>query len=282
LTPQPIDQRTAVPLKGGETAALERLHHYFWQTKALSTYKKTRNELLGNDFSSKFSPYLAAGCISPRYIAEQVQAYEKKIEKNESTYWLVFELLWRDYFRLVARKYGDKIFQKNGISNKSISYSGTIAHFELWKNGETGVPFIDANMKELKATGYMSNRGRQNAASFLVKDLDIDWRWGAAWFESQLIDYDPCSNYANWLYVAGLGNDPRETRYFNILSQATRYDSKGSYVRTWLPQLQRLPNTKIHSLVELSYKELNSFGVRLGDNYPVPIVDYKKWLVGSY
>jgi deoxyribodipyrimidine photo-lyase len=282
LRPQPLDDRSVVPLSGGETAAVERLEHYLWETKALGTYKNTRNELLGIDYSSKFSPYLAAGCISPRYIARMVQTYENKIEKNESTYWLVFELLWRDYFRFVAKKYGSKIFQKNGISSKSITYSGSSAHFELWKNGETGVPFIDANMKELKATGYMSNRGRQNVASFLVKDLNVDWRFGALWFESQLIDYDPCSNYANWLYVAGLGNDPRETRYFNILSQAARYDSKGSYVRAWLPQLKHLPNTKIHSPAELTTQELSSYEVILGDNYPEPIINYKKWLVGSH
>ena len=111
-----------------------------------------------------------------------------------------------------------------------------------WVLGETGIPFIDANMKELRDTGFMSNRGRQNVASFLVKDLKVNWQMGAEYFESALIDYDPCSNYGNWNYVAGVGNDPRENRYFNILSQAKRYDPDGAFVRHWLPELAALPS----------------------------------------
>ncbi len=110
------------------------------------------------------------------------------------------------------------------------------AKFEAWINGKTGVPFIDANMKELQLTGFMSNRGRQNVASFLTKDLGIDWTWGATYFESQLIDYDVCNNWGNWNYVAGVGNDPREDHYFNIETQVEKYDKNGDYVKLWLSE----------------------------------------------
>ena len=263
--------------KGGETQALQRLEEYFWQKDLLKVYKETRNGMLGMDYSSKFSPWLAHGCISPRFIYEEIKRYEHDRIANESTYWLIFELIWRDYFRFVAMKFGNKIFQLNGIANKNNNWKYNKNIFEKWRLGETGVPLIDANMKELLATGFMSNRGRQNVASFLVKDLQIDWRWGAAWFESQLMDYDVCSNWCNWLYVAGVGNDPRENRYFNILKQATNYDGKGEYVKHWLPELANVPADKVHSVGLLSREEQKRYDIRLGVDYPNPIIDVKKW-----
>ena len=103
--------------------------------------------------------------------------------------------------------------------------------FQAWCDGKTGIPFVDANMRELKLSGFMSNRGRQNVASFLVKDLGLDWRLGAEWFESQLLDHDVCSNYGNWNYSAGIGNDPRENRKFNMIKQGLDYDKDGEYIR---------------------------------------------------
>jgi deoxyribodipyrimidine photo-lyase len=231
-----INSKAVLDFKGGENAALLRLDDYFWKKDCLKTYKETRNELIGADYSSKFSAWLALGCISPRKINDEILKYETQRVKNESTYWLFFELLWRDYFRFIAQKYGNKIFKFKGLKGNQHDLDLTNNHilFENWKNGKTGLPFIDANMIELKETGFMSNRGRQNVASYLVKDLRINWQWGAMYFESQLIDYDVCSNWGNWNYVAGVGNDPRENRYFNIASQATKYDSKGEYVKLWL------------------------------------------------
>ncbi|MBB6001931.1 DASH family cryptochrome [Arcicella rosea] len=263
--------------KGGEDEALKRLEEYFWQKDLLKVYKETRNGMLGLDYSSKFSLWLANGCISPRYIYEQVKKYEAERTQNDSTYWLIFELLWRDYFRFVALKYGNKIFFEKGIQGKTIVWKQHKSIFEKWRLGETGVPLIDANMKELLATGFMSNRGRQNVASFLVKDLQIDWRWGAAWFESQLIDYDVCSNWGNWLYVAGIGNDPRENRYFNILKQAHNYDPKGEYVKFWLPVLANITAEKVHSVALLTAEEQRKYQVTIGVDYPKAIVDVRKW-----
>jgi deoxyribodipyrimidine photo-lyase len=261
-----------VSFKGGETEAINRLNDYFWGKDLLKTYKETRNGMLGLDYSSKFSVWLANGCISSRYIYEEIKKYEHERIANESTYWLVFELIWRDYFRFVAMKFGNKIFHERGIMNKPTNWKTNRNIFEKWRLGETGVPLIDANM--------MSNRGRQNVASFLVKDLQIDWRWGAAWFESQLIDYDVCSNWGNWLYVAGVGNDPRENRYFNILKQATNYDGKGECVKHWLPVLSDVPVDRIHSVGLLTNEEQKRFEIRLGVDYPNPIVDVRKWNKG--
>lgn len=232
---EPIDKRAVLPFKGGETEAIARLNHYFFEAKCISEYKETRNGLVGADYSSKFSSWLALGCISPRFIYDELKKYETQFGANESTYWLVFELLWRDYFRFMMKKYNAKFFQQAGIQNKGIPINKHNTHqLQEWIDGETGVDFVDANMKELKLTGFMSNRGRQNVASYLCNDLKLDWRFGAAYFEQQLIDYDVCSNWGNWAYLAGVGNDPRGNRYFNINKQSTDYDKNKKYRDLWL------------------------------------------------
>lgn len=224
-----------LPFKGGESAALGRLYDYFWEGNHLKDYKETRNGLLGADYSSKFSAWLALGCISPRKIHDEVLRYEDLRVKNRSTYWMLFELIWRDYFRFVCKKHGNEVFFKTGIKGSTDKRMVVDwKRFDRWRNGRTGSPFVDANLIELKETGFMSNRGRQNVASYLVNDLKLDWRMGAEWFESMLVDYDVCSNWGNWNYVAGVGNDPREGRYFNVERQAERYDPDGSYVSHWL------------------------------------------------
>jgi deoxyribodipyrimidine photo-lyase len=235
LTKIEPDTRAALAFKGGETEALARLKHYFEETKCISTYKETRNGLVGANYSSKFSAWLALGCISPKTIYERLKIYEKTYGENDSTYWLFFELLWRTYFRLVMKKYGHQLFLKEGIkASKTTSALPNYQLLEKWKNGNTGVDFIDANMLELKLTGFMSNRGRQNVASYLINDLKQDWRYGAAYFEEQLIDYDVSSNWGNWAYLAGVGNDPRSNRYFNIEKQANDYDKDKQYRNLWL------------------------------------------------
>ena len=227
------DSRSAFPFQGGTDAAKDRLHHYFWKHERLSFYKNTRNGLVGLDYSSKFSAWLANGSISPKMIYEEVRRYEKEVTKNQSTYWLIFELLWRDYFKYISLKHGSKIFCLGGILDRDYSWDKAPKKFIQWAHGETREPFVNANMLELMHTGWMSNRGRQNVASFFAKDMLMDWRMGAAYFESLLIDYDVHSNYGNWLYVSGVGNDPRD-RKFNIGSQAERYDPQGKFQQLWL------------------------------------------------
>jgi deoxyribodipyrimidine photo-lyase len=232
--------------------------------------------MLGADYSSKFSPWLALGCLSPRYVCQQVDKYEQERVENDSTYWLIFELLWRDYFRYICAKHGKKIFYRSGLQGVNLAWQEDWERFDLWREGKTGFPLIDANMRELAATGFMSNRGRQNVGSFLTKNLGIDWRMGAEWFESCLIDYDVCSNWGNWNYTAGVGNDARGFRFFNISKQSQDYDRDGKYVKHWLPELAQIPAAKVHEPWKLLPVEQERFGIKIGVDYPQPVVDLFK------
>lgn len=229
---QAIDDRTAHPFIGGERAAHERVNDYFFKRRLVSRYKQTRNGLIGEAYSTKFSSYLAMGCISPQSVYTYLRSYEQSIEKNEDTYWVIFELLWRDYFKYLSLKHGDRIFKLEGIMNRNYPWQQNKQAFKDWINGYTKDPFVNAIMRELKQTGYTSNRGRQNAASYWAKTLKQDWRIGAAYFQIQLIDYDVHSNWGNWNYVSGVGNDPRD-RVFNTKLQAERYDPDQRYQQLW-------------------------------------------------
>lgn len=268
--------QSTIKFTGGETAGLERLDYYLWQSNLLATYKETRNGMLGGDYSSKFSPWLAFGCISPRWIYSQIQKYEQERTANDSTYWLIFELLWRDYFRFIGAKHGSKLFKISGLQKLNLPWTEDWEQFELWQTGQTGFPLIDANMQELAATGFMSNRGRQNVASFLTKNMGINWQMGAEWFESVLIDYDVCSNWGNWNYTAGVGNDARGFRYFNILKQSKDYDPDGKYVKHWLPALKLIPSPKVHTPWQLLEIEQERSQVMIGKDYPNPILDLEQ------
>jgi len=228
-----IHSKTAFPFQGGETSALERLEEYFFQTKKLGFYKKTRNGLVGKDYSSKFSPWLANGSLSARTIYWNVKKFEHEHVNNQSTYWIIFELIWRDYFKYISLKYGNDIFKIGGILRREYQWSSNQESIQQWIDGETKDEFVNANMIELKETGWMSNRGRQNVASYFSKELKLDWRIGAAYFEAMLLDYDVHSNYGNWMYVAGVGNDPRD-RKFNTQLQAQQYDSNHAFRNLWL------------------------------------------------
>lgn len=227
-----LDKRSAFPFAGGESAALHRLNDYMYVKHLVKSYKQTRNQLIGSAYSTKFSPWLALGNVSARQIVAEINAYERSYGSNESTYWVYFELLWREFFKLTARKYGDRLFYMAGFRGMQNAFTPQKQVFENWCSGKTGNSFVDANMKELLLTGFMSNRGRQNVASFLVHDLGVNWQLGAAWFEMQLLDYDVSSNWCNWQYIAGIGNDPR-FRKFNISLQQERYDPSLSYTRLW-------------------------------------------------
>jgi deoxyribodipyrimidine photo-lyase len=128
-------------------------------------------------------------------------------------------------------------------------------------------------MRELARSGFMSNRGRQIVASFLTKNLGIDWRWGAEWFESQLLDFDVASNWGNWNYSAGVGNDARGFRYFDIATQASKYDRRGRHARLWCPELDRVPERLIHAPWQLTPTQQEAASCRLGRDYPRPLVD---------
>ena len=283
----PSGVSSAHPYQGGEDAGHDRIKHLI-TSGSMSTYKSSRNGLLGTDFSTKLAAWLALGCVTARQVHEYLLAFEdgstelgskaKGYSRGETigTAAVRFELLWRDYMRLCTRKFGPRLFKVEGfrmdesanwkyLSNADVkemrsrskmskdSAATSKQHSELamtlerFLEGRTGTGLIDASMRELFLTGYTSNRARQNVASFLSKHLGIDWRVGAEWYECMLVDYDVSSNWGNWQYVAGVGNDPRTTnggasagRVFNPVKQAFDYDNGGAYVRSWVPELRGL------------------------------------------
>ena len=220
-----------------ESAAEKHLKHYFAGDFAL-TYKLTRNQPMNwspeQHFSTQFSPWLACGTLSAPMIHAELKRFEAERGANDSTYWIWFELLWRDYFRFLHLQHGKKLYIKQGLGSVELAkVPDNRQGFKRWCEGQTDEPLVDAGMRELAATGWLSNRMRQIVASYLIYDLKGDWRAGAAWFESQLIDYDVYSNQGNWLYIAGRGTDPRGGRRFNPQMQAQQHDADGRYRQFW-------------------------------------------------
>lgn len=230
----PDERTTNNGYRGGESEALARLNHYFFETNNIASYKETRNGLDGWDFSSRFSAYLAHGCISPASIFEKLKEYEDSRVKNDSTYWLFFELLWREFFHLQLAKHKANFFQFSGIQKQAPYRVHDEGKFSAWVNGDTGYKIVDACMKQIALTGFMSNRGRQLVASCFMHELGLDWRWGASYFEQALIDFDVASNYGNWQYLAGVGSDPRGHRQFNLEKQTNIYDPNHSFINRYL------------------------------------------------
>ncbi|KAK7756507.1 hypothetical protein SLS62_001341 [Diatrype stigma] len=280
IPPFPEGAISAHPFTGGEDNAQERLHDLVKAGHA-NTYKDTRNGLMGTEFSTKLSAYLAQGCITARQVHEALLALEDGTSEsfvdtegygegeNEGTKAIRFELLWRDYMRLCTRKFQSRLFYRSGFradhsskwkspdkpktkpkEEETATMAVSVAEeptdeiggvLQRLFAGTTGMGLIDASQRELLYTGYTSNRARQNVASFVAKHLGVDWRLGAEWYEMLLVDYDVSSNWANWQYVAGVGNDPRgEARIFNPVKQAFEYDRDGAYVRRWVPELRPL------------------------------------------
>jgi deoxyribodipyrimidine photo-lyase len=289
----PSGTESAHPFKGGSTAGHDRIEHLI-QSASMTQYKDTRNGLLGTDFSTKLSAWLALGCITARQVHYYLVAFEDATDggkwkgiqgygkgENRGTAAVRFELLWRDYMRLCTRKFGPQLFHLSGFRNDD-SYAWKMpnkAHPELqdtltrFLNGTTGTGLIDASQRELFLTGYTSNRARQNVASFLSKHLGINWMLGAEWYESLLVDYDVSSNWGNWQYVAGVGNDPRgEARVFNPVKQAFDYDPEGEYIKAWVPELRGLDDPqKIFQAWKMSDEEKKERGLEGKDVVERPL-----------
>ena len=224
-----ITNKNAILFKGGEDEALKHLQDYL---PKIHEYKQTRNEMSGFSNSTKFSPYLASGCISPRKIYFEIKKQEEKTYKSDSSYWIYFELLWRDFFHLVMKQSQEKLFLKSGIREINYNFRDDKKILDEFFNANTNVDLIDASINELKSTGWLSNRNRQIVASYFVKNLGLDWRYGAAFFESFLVDYNPASNYGNWAYQSHVGNDS-SYRIFDISKQTFMYNGS-NYIDKWL------------------------------------------------
>lgn len=250
--PSSAPHPAAPPFHGGEVAALERLQEWL-KVGGLGRYKAKFRSLMG-DYSSRLSPYLALGCLSPHRLVTEVLSTRASVVHVDH---FVYELCWRDFFRFTALRWGATLFRLEGplgFKKPSTSSSGWRRDVEVedrWKTGRTGIPLVDATMRELVATGYMGNLARQIAAAFLVEQLWIDWRVGADWFEAHLIDYDPHSNWGQWARSAGVvaTNESKKsrvggTRYYD-LALALQDGEAIRYIRHWVPELASMPDDRI-------------------------------------
>jgi deoxyribodipyrimidine photo-lyase len=237
---------SAFPYSGGETAAKSHLQDYLWGTGSIRQYASQREQMVGTESSSKLSPWLAQGSLSSRRVAFELRRFQAQTGANESTHALWRSLLWREFFSLTLRRHGNSLFETHGLKATQSTPVGHDQRFLNWCEGQTGVPLVDACMRELAATGFLSNPARRIAASYLVRYLQQDWRLGAAWFEEHLLDYEPASNWGNWAFIAASASDAKRGAAFNVMRQARFYDPEAEYVAHWLPELREIPAALRH------------------------------------
>ncbi|MCO5733789.1 deoxyribodipyrimidine photo-lyase [Rhizobium sp. SSA_523] len=271
LRPQTPDWAVEFPdhWQPGENGARQRLERFI--EEAIGSYKKARDFPGLEDTTSQLSPHLAFGEITPARVWQATQG----LQATENLIHFRKELVWREFcYHLLVE------FPKLGSANWNSRFDAFVwqdapSHFDAWTKGMTGYPIVDAGMRQLWRHGYMHNRVRMITASFLIKDLMIDWRKGEAWFRDTLVDADPASNAANWQWVAGSGADASPFfRIFNPILQGEKFDPDGDYVRRFIPELGRLPKKYIHKPFAAPDQVLSTAGVRLGETYPKPIVDH--------
>lgn len=256
----------------GEEAARERLEAFVEDD--LSGYK-ARRDLPAADGTSRLSPHLALGEISPARIWHAT----RNLRDVASDDFITFrkELVWRDFSYHLLFHNPDLPRENLNRKYDGFPWAGTEDAFKRWTRGQTGYPIVDAGMRQLWRHGTMHNRVRMIAASFLIKDLLIDWRRGEAWFRDTLVDADPASNAASWQWVAGSGADASPFfRIFNPILQGEKFDPDGVYVKTFVPELKDLPAKFVHRPFEASQSILHTAGVTLGETYPKPLVDHAK------
>jgi len=262
----------------GEAEARRRLRDFVTgATAPIHGYANNRNRP-DLDGTSQLSPYLRFGMISARMAA--LAAYEagdnastREAREGADT-WLA-ELIWRDFYLSILHHFPHVRRGSFRPEYDAISWQNDETHFAAWCAGRTGYPIVDAAMRQLAATGWMHNRSRMIVASFLVKDLLIDWRWGERWFMQQLLDGDPAANNGGWQWTAGTGTDAAPYfRVFNPVAQGQKFDPDGAYIRRWVPELQRVPGKFIHEPWTMPRSDQVRAGCRMGEEYPAPIVDH--------
>jgi deoxyribodipyrimidine photo-lyase len=261
-----------------EDESLKRLHYILTKPGFMEGYRESRMLASTGDNSSMLSTALSVGSLSPRMVYTKVMAslnakragtggcdWSEELQKNgPGEAWLIMHLVIRDFFIFSSECHGPELLVPDGPAKKSIAWKRDEELFKAWTQGRTGFPYVDANMRQLATTGYISNRGRQNVASFLAKELEIDWRWGAQHFQSTLVDHEAGINLESWAYVSGVGSDPRDRKFLSV-TQGERYDPQGTLIARWLPELAQLPAPYMHR--PWSYPDKGKL------NYPEPIVD---------
>ena len=264
-----LNQEVSEPPRGGESAARERLAAFLREDVERYT---DNHDALGRDKTSRLSPYLHFGCISPREI-------EERLPRGEGAEAFRRQLCWRDFYHHVMRE-----FPRNARSEFQARYRGSISwsyaekRFEAWCDGRTGYPLVDAAMRQLAREGWMHNRARLVVGSFLTKHLGIDWRWGERWFMRLLVDGDEANNNGNWQWIASVGVDPQPffRRIYNPTLHMERYDPEGHYVRRYVEELRNVPGDYLREPWTMPEDVQGQAGCLIGEDYPEPIVDHRE------
>ena len=264
-----LEQEVGEPAKGGEAEARKALARFL--ESPVADYADN-HDALGVDKTSRLSPYLHFGCLSPRQI-------EERLPRGKGADAFRRQLCWRDFYHHVLLH-----FPRNARSEFQDRYRGKIRWsyakrpFEAWCEGRTGFPLVDAGMRQLRREGWMHNRARLVTGSFLTKDLGIDWRWGERHFMRLLIDGDEANNNGNWQWIASVGTDPQPAfrRIYNPARHQERFDPENSYVLRYVPELARVPSTYLREPWRMPDEVQREAGCVIGEDYPAPIVDRRR------
>ena len=269
---------SSVPFPAGETEAQRRLHTFAkGDEPPIYGYESARDrtDLEG---TSQLSPYLRFGMLSARQaVVAAYQAIERAPDekaRSGAETWLD-ELIWREFYMCILYYFPEVLDVSFRENLRGIAWENDEDDFRAWCEGKTGYPAVDAAMRQLVHSGWMHNRARMVVASFLAKDLLIDWRWGERFFMQHLVDGDPAANNGGWQWTAGTGTDAAPYfRIFNPVTQSEKHDPDGSYIRRWVPELANAPDAHVHQPWAMSTEEQREAGCVLGEDYPMRIVDH--------
>ncbi|MBM5721614.1 cryptochrome/photolyase family protein [Listeria ivanovii] len=269
-----VQMAQALPLLAenmlGETVANNQLNHFVKEN--LAQYKEVR-DFPDLDKTSHLSRFLRTGELSIRTVWQAVQ----KAEPTDGRTTFEKELCWRDFYNMIYVSFPNQKNEAIQTNYRFIEWENNRNYFQKWQQGATGYPLVDAAMRQLKETGWMHNRLRMITASFLTKDLLIDWRWGEKYFQQMLVDYDPASNIGGWQWAASTGTDAVPYfRIFNPTTQSEKFDSLGNFIRKYVQELANLPDKFIHQPEKMTAKEQTEFKVILGEDYPFPIINHQE------
>lgn len=270
-------------LAGGEAAAQRALARFTdLNTPYNISHYAEQRDMLALPATSRLSPHLRLGTLSPRACFQAARAAEARQgtqdatrkEKSGMQVWLG-ELAWRDFYIQILAHFPHVLGGAFRSEYNTLNWENNAAWFAAWCEGRTGYPIVDAAMRQLNQEAWMHNRGRMIVASFLTKDLLIDWRWGERYFMQHLVDGDPAANNGGWQWAAGTGTDAQPYfRIFNPVSQGKKFDPNGDYVRRYVPELARLPAALIHEPWKLTGRQQRQYELVPGTHYPLPIVDH--------
>lgn len=276
--PRPTSRDALLAFPPGEAEALHRLGYFTGGRDAPVYEYETSRNLMGREGTSQLSPYLRFGMLSPRQAVhsavDAIRRASNAVARTSAQAWLN-ELIWREFYLNILYHFPHVRKASFRTELQKIAWRNNPQEFAAWCAGKTGVPVVDAAQRELLQTGWMHNRARMISASFLTKDLLIDWHWGERWFMQHLIDGDPAANNGGWQWTAGTGTDAAPYfRVFNPVLQAQKFDPLGEYVRRWVPELALVPNEILYEPWKMSAAQQKQTSCVIGKDYPPPIVDH--------